>query len=285
MQRRFEAFFSDWLKSKIEKETGISLWTAKEGMWKVDEQFKLAKKAVKANEMVVPMIFKGGNTIKGTVPAVDINSTTVTVFFVVFNDDREMLLNALAAVATRENAVINAWTEPAAVEGQPDETILRFRTIFDTPVVLGASQEIARGNGSEKASTIQWSMSISYSRNAFIEPVVFRLKIGTNIYPVNGVSRYERSKTSSYAAYQAKGDEWQRKIRQSNVFTVALTIIALENDELQELFHQELKGADSFGGTPKLAIDSSTEFISMTEYSLSESYENNAEVYSLTLAK
>lgn len=275
---RFEKYFKEWLKDKVQKATGLSVSATNDVMFKVADELN---KSPKMDRIV--MIVRGGAAVKSNIPDFDQNTATMLVQMTFFDINKDTILTALQKVCEEENASLNS----AEIEGKR----ILFRPVFETPTVSGTSFEMRRGTGNAKASGIYWQITVSYGANAYVEtPLVSLIRMeegeANKIYRINGIARLERASVPSYGAYQAQGYVTPQRYLQSNVHSYVLTLYRMKNDELHQEIEKELKGQTSIFSDKDVSLQvglSETLSVPLQEFDVSSAYENNTEAYTLSL--
>jgi len=272
----FEEYFKGWIKTKIKTATGLELSAVNDSGYKIDEELK---KDENGNRLFC--LVRGGETTKSNVPNFDLNTEPFLVSLIFFEGLKSDVLTAVQAVSKDNNAVLNSATIGT-------DTV-KFKAIFDNPIVSGNTFDMRRNNSSAKALLIQWSVTVSYSTNGLIEPHVFSLIVDSTTYPINYVSRYERASSLTTDTYQAQGSSIQSVSKMAHINTVVLTIYKVAADSFQtNILDKELNFDNVlFSATSvKLVVDGNTAgAIDILEWSVSETYENNTAAYSLTLKR
>jgi len=272
----FEEYFKNWIKTKIKTATGMELSAVNDSGYKIDEELK---KDENGNRLFC--LVHGGETTKSNVPNFDLNTEPFLVSLIFFEGLKSDVLTAVQAVSKNNNAVLNSATIGT-------DTV-KFKAIFDNPIVSGNTFDMRRNNSSAKALLIQWSVTVSHSTNGLIEPHVFSLIVGSTTYAINYVARYERASSLTTDTYQAQGSSIQSVVKMAHINTVVLTIYKVTTDSFQtDILNKELNFDNVlFDATGvKLIVDGNTAgAIDILEWSVSETYENNTAAYSLTLKR
>ena len=279
---RFEKYFKEWLKERVQEETGLPVSATNDVMFKVADELN---KSAKTDRIV--MIVRGGAAIRSNIPSFDQNTATMLVQMTFFDINKEKILTALQKISAEQNAQL--------FQTEVDGKQILFRPVFETPTVAGTSFEMRRGNGNAKASGIFWQITVSYGQNAYVEtptPEIFVYSNGAptgESYPIKGIARLEKASAPSYGAYQAQGYITPQRFVQSKVQSYVFTLYRMSNDALHKEIEKELAGAISIFSDPekqlRIAVNfnNATHHIALQEFDVSSTYENNTEAYSLSL--
>lgn len=296
---RFEEVFKDILKEKIitaaGKNTTLSIHA-------VSDLFFKAENFIKGDNDVI-MVVQGGNVTKSNIPDYDLNTMPLIVNFIVPLIRKNAFMGVLGNVAEKYNGTLEE-----AAQGSDNGSVMQYRAIYNTPFVIGESQEIRCGTETIKICTVQWIISLNYGKNAYIKTPTVYLTINNVPIPIAHIMRYEHAYAPAYDDYQKFGD----KIRTSKklsairtwVFQIAKTTLSegtkseitrlikspklfdsvikgITNDEkLQFLFEAFEWGLEL---TYTIALQSDYGTITVNHLSISSGIENNSGSYLLTL--
>lgn len=194
----------------------------------VNDLFFKAENFVKGDNDVI-MVVQGGNVTKSNIPEYDLNTMPLIVNFVVPLIRKNEFMSFLGGVAEEYNGKLeeyNGW-----LRGDKDDVITQYRAIYNTPFVIGESQEIRCGTGTIKICTIQWIISLNYGKNAYIKtPRVF---LWINDVPIEifHVMRYEHAYAPAYDDYQKFGDKIRTAKKLSAIRTWVFQIAKINLSE------------------------------------------------------
>ncbi|HAQ28404.1 MAG TPA: hypothetical protein DCQ76_01310 [Ruminococcaceae bacterium] len=296
---RFEEVFKSILKDKIVAAAGKNTTLS---IHAVSDLFFKAENFIKGDNDVI-MVVQGGNVTKSNIPDYDLNTMPLIVNFIIPLIRKNAFMGVLGNVAEKYNGTLEE-----AAQGSDDGSVTQFRAIYNTPFVIGESQEIRCGTGTIKICTVQWIISLNYGKNAYIKTPSVSLSINGVIIPITHIMRYEHAYAPAYDDYQKFGD----KIRTSKklsairtwVFQIAKTTLSegtkseitrlikspklfdsvikgITNDEkLQFLFEAFEWGLEL---TYTIALQSDYGTITVNHLSISSGIENNSGSYLLTL--
>lgn len=296
---RFEEVFKSILKEKIIAEAGEN---SAYSIHAVNDLFFKAENFIKGDNDVI-MVVQGGNVTKSNIPDYDLNTMPLIVNFIVPLIRKNAFMGVLGNVAEKYNGTLEE-----AAQGSDNGSVMQYRAIYNTPFVIGESQEIRCGTGTIKICTVQWIISLNYGKNAYIKTPTVYLTINNVPIPIAHIMRYEHAYAPAYDDYQKFGD----KIRTSKklsairtwVFQIAKTTLSegtkseitrlikspklfdsvikgITNDEkLQFLFEAFEWGLEL---TYTIALQSDYGTITVNHLSISSGIENNSGSYLLTL--
>ena len=296
---RFEEVFKSILKDKIVAAAGEN---SAYSIHAVNDLFFKAENFIKGDNDVI-MVVQGGNVTKSNIPDYDLNTMPLIVNFIVPLIRKNAFMGVLGNVAEKYNGTLEE-----AAQGSDNGSVMQYRAIYNTPFVIGESQEIRCGTGTIKICTVQWIISLNYGKNAYIKTPSVSLSINGVIIPITHIMRYEHAYAPAYDDYQKFGD----KIRTSKklsairtwVFQIAKTTLSegtkseitrlikspklfdsvikgITNDEkLQFLFEAFEWGLEL---TYTIALQSDYGTITVNHLSISSGIENNSGSYLLTL--
>lgn len=296
---RFEEVFKGILKEKIIAAAGETAFS----IHAVNDLFFKAENFVKGDNDVI-MVVQGGNVTKSNIPDYDLNTMPLIVNFIVPLIRKNAFMGVLGNVAEKYNGKLEE-----TAQGSDNGVITQFRAIYNTPFVIGESQEIRCGTGTIKICTVQWIISLNYGKNAYVKTPTVYLTINNVPIPITHIMRYEHAYAPAYDDYQKFGD----KIRTSKklsairtwVFQIAKTTLS-ENAkskiksliESPKLFDSFIKGitndeklqflfeAFEWGLELTYAIELQGPYsktIKVNHLSISSGIENNSGSYLLTL--
>lgn len=240
---RFEEVFKGILKEKIIKEKIIA--AAGETAFSihaVNDLFFKAENFVKGDNDVI-MVVQGGNVTKSNIPDYDLNTMPLIVNFIVPLIRKNAFMGVLGNVAEKYNGKLEE-----TAQGSDDGSVTQFRAIYNTPFVIGESQEIRCGTGTIKICTVQWIISLNYGKNAYIKTPSVSLSINGVIIPISHIMRYEHAYAPAYDDYQKFGD----KIRTSKKLSAIRTwVFQIAKITLSESAKSEIK---NFIDSPKFFL-------------------------------
>ena len=217
---------------------------------------------------------------------------------------KNAFMNVLGNVAEEYNGILEE-----TAQGSDDGSVTQFRAIYNTPFIIGESQEIRCGTGTIKICTVQWIISLNYGKNAYVKTPTVSLLINEVAIPISHIMRYEHAYAPAYDDYQKFGD----KIRTSKklsairtwVFQIAKITLSestkskikslidspkLFNSFIKEITNDEEKlqflfEAFEWGLEISYVIQLQSEYktITVNHISISSGIENNSGSYLLTL--
>lgn len=212
---RFEEVFKGILKEKIIKEKIVAAAGANSAfsIHAVNDLFFKAENFIKGDNDVI-MVVQGGNVTKSNIPNYDLNTMPLIVNFIVPLIRKNAFMGVLGNVAEKYNGKLEE-----TAQGSDNGVITQYRAIYNTPFVIGESQEIRCGTGTIKICTVQWIISLNYGKNAYIKTPTVNLSINGVIIPISHIMRYEHAYAPAYDDYQKFGD----KIRTSKKLSAIRT--------------------------------------------------------------
>jgi len=269
----FEQYFKNWIKDKIKTATGMDLAAVNDSGYKIDEALKSD-----SNSGKLFVIVKGGNASKSNVPNYDLNTLQILVSVICYENDKNDIISDLQEMSETENALLNT----ATINGNT----VKFKAILNTPFLSGTTFDMRKNADIAKGVLIQQMINVNYGQNAYIAPHAFQLIVGSTTYDINYISHYERAVNAVTDTFQKQGNTIQGVSRMATVNTVSLTIFKVGSDTFQNtILDTELNFAGSLlGATIQLKIDGGSA-VTISEYSVSETYENNTAAYLLTLKR
>lgn len=277
----------------------------------VNDLFFKAENFVKGDNDVI-MVVQGGNVTKSNIPEYDLNTMPLIVNFVVPLIRKNEFMSFLGGVAEEYNGKLeeyNGW-----LRGDKDDVKTQYRAIYNTPFVIGESQEIRCGTGTIKICTVQWIISLNYGKNAYIKtPRVF-LWIDDVPIEIFHIMRYEHAYAPAYDDYQKFGDKIRTskklssvrswvfqvaKINLSQTGTYAVQDLVLPNPDIpksfeeimetvteserSQVFLKALENGYNLDLPIKIEGECSGKYFNINHFSLSSGMENNSGSYLLTL--
>lgn len=301
---RFEEVFKGILKEKIIKEKIVA--AAGETAFSihaVNDLFFKAENFVKGDNDVI-MVVQGGNVTKSNIPDYDLNTMPLIVNFIVPLIRKNAFMGVLGNVAEKYNGKLEE-----TAQGSDDGSVTQFRAIYNTPFVIGESQEIRCGTGTIKICTVQWIISLNYGKNAYIKTPSVSLSINGVIIPISHIMRYEHAYAPAYDDYQKFGDKIRTSKKLSSIRTWVFQIAKITLSESTKskikslidspkLFDSFIKGitnddeklqflfeAFEWGLELTYAIKLQSDYgtIPVNHISVSSGIENNSGSYLLTL--
>lgn len=301
---RFEEIFKGILKEKIIKEKIVA--AAGETAFSihaVNDLFFKAENFVKGDNDVI-MVVQGGNVTKSNIPDYDLNTMPLIVNFIVPLIRKNAFMGVLGNVAEKYNGKLEE-----TAQGSDDGSVTQFRAIYNTPFVIGESQEIRCGTGTIKICTVQWIISLNYGKNAYIKTPSVSLSINGVIIPITHIMRYEHAYAPAYDDYQKFGDKIRTSKKLSAIRTWVFQIAKITLSESTKskikslidspkLFDSFIKGitnddeklqflfeAFEWGLELTYAIKLKSDYgiITVNHLSVSSGIENNSGSYLLTL--
>lgn len=272
----------------------------------VNDLFFKAENFIKGDNDVI-MVVQGGNVTKSNIPKYDLNTMPLIVNFVVPLIRKNEFMSFLGGVAEGYNGKLeeyNGW-----LRGDKDDVITQYRAIYNTPFVIGESQEIRCGTGTIKICTVQWIISLSYGKNAYVKTPTVNLTINGVSIPITHIMRYEHAYAPAYDDYQKFGDKirtskklsairtWvfqiakitlsestkakiKSLINSPKLFDSAIKEITNDDEKLQFLFEAFEWGLEL---TYAIKLQSDYGTITVNHLSVSSGIENNSGSYLLTL--
>lgn len=296
---RFEEVFKSILKEKIVAEAGETAFS----IHAVNDLFFKAENFVKGDNDVI-MVVQGGNVTKSNIPDYDLNTMPLIVNFIVPLIRKNTFMGVLGNVAEKYNGKLEE-----TAQGSDDGSVTQFRAIYNTPFVIGESQEIRCGTGTIKICTVQWIISLNYGKNAYVKTPTVNLSINGVIIPITHIMRYEHAYAPAYDDYQKFGDKIRTSKKLSAIRTWVFQIAKItlsENAkskiksliESPKLFDSFIKGitndeklqflfeAFEWGLELTYAIELQGPYsktIKVNHLSISSGIENNSGSYLLTL--
>lgn len=272
----------------------------------VNDLFFKAENFIKGDNDVI-MVVQGGNVTKSNIPEYDLNTMPLIVNFVVPLIRKNEFMSFLGGVAEEYNGKLeeyNGW-----LRGDKDDVITQYRAIYNTPFVIGESQEIRCGTGTIKICTVQWIISLNYGKNAYIKTPRVNLTINGVSIPITHIMRYEHAYAPAYDDYQKFGDKirtskklsairtWvfqiakitlsestkakiKSLINSPKLFDSAIKEITNDDEKLQFLFEAFEWGLEL---TYAIKLQSDYGTITVNHLSVSSGIENNSGSYLLTL--
>lgn len=301
---RFEEVFKSILKEKILKEKIVA--AAGETAFSihaVNDLFFKAENFVKGDNDVI-MVVQGGNVTKSNIPDYDLNTMPLIVNFIVPLIRKNAFMGVLGNVAEKYNGKLEE-----TAQGSDDGSVTQFRAIYNTPFVIGESQEIRCGTGTIKICTVQWIISLNYGKNAYVKTPTVYLTINNVPIPITHIMRYEHAYAPAYDDYQKFGDkirtskklsairtwvfqiakitlsesaksEITRLIKSPKLFDSVIKGITNDDEKLQFLFEAFEWGLEL---TYAIKLKSDYGTITVNHLSVSSGIENNSGSYLLTL--
>lgn len=194
----------------------------------VNDNFFKAENFIKSETDII-MLLHGGNVTKSNIPNYDLSTMPVIVNFVVPLLNKNEFLGILNKITLEQNGVVDSLNTDISKDYGFEK--LRYKIVYNTPFVLGETQEIRCGNGTLKVCTVQWIMTAYYGSNAFLEQPEFILEIGGVDYPINYLMKYESAYAPAYDDYQKFGSSTRESNKLMNirtyVFQIAKTSISV----------------------------------------------------------
>lgn len=272
----------------------------------VNDLFFKAENFIKGDNDVI-MVVQGGNVTKSNIPEYDLNTMPLIVNFVVPLIRKNEFMSFLGGVAEEYNGKLeeyNGW-----LRGDKDDVITQYRAIYNTPFVMGESQEIRCGTGTIKICTVQWIISLNYGKNAYVKTPTVNLIINGVSIPIAHIMRYEHAYAPAYDDYQKFGNkirtakklsairtwvfqiakitlsestksEITRLIKSPKLFDSVIKEITNDDEKLQFLFEAFEWGLEL---TYAINLKSDYGIITVNHLSVSSGIENNSGSYLLTL--
>lgn len=301
---RFEEVFKGILKEKIIKEKIIA--AAGETAFSihaVNDLFFKAENFVKGDNDVI-MVVQGGNVTKSNIPDYDLNTMPLIVNFIVPLIRKNAFMGVLGNVAEKYNGKLEE-----TAQGSDDGSVTQFRAIYNTPFVIGESQEIRCGTGTIKICTVQWIISLNYGKNAYVKTPTVYLTINNVPIPITHIMRYEHAYAPAYDDFQKFGDKIRTSKKLSAIRTWVFQIAKITLSESAKskikslidspkLFDSFIKGitnddeklqflfeAFEWGLELNYTINLKSDYgtITVNHLSISSGIENNSGSYLLTL--
>nr|DAR07123.1 MAG TPA: hypothetical protein [Caudoviricetes sp.] len=297
---RFEEVFKGILKDKIVAAAGAN---SAFSIHAVNDLFFKAENFIKGDNDVI-MVVQGGNVTKSNIPDYDLNTMPLIVNFIVPLIRKNAFMGVLGNVAEKYNGTL----EETAQESD-NGVITQYRAIYNTPFVIGESQEIRCGTGTIKICTVQWIISLNYGKNAYVKTPTVNLTINNVPIPITHIMRYEHAYAPAYDDYQKFGDKIRTSKKLSAIRTWVFQIAKItlsENTKSKikslidspKLFDSFIKGitnddeklqflfeAFEWGLELTYAIKLKSDYgtITVNHLSVSSGIENNSGSYLLTL--
>lgn len=187
----------------------------------VNDNFFKAENFIKSETDII-MLLHGGNVTKSNIPNYDLSTMPVIVNFVVPLLNKNEFLGILNKITLEQNGVVDSLNTSDSEEYGFKK--LRYKIVYNTPFILGETQEIRCGNGTLKVCTIQWIMTAYYGSNAFLESPEFVLEIGGVDYPINYLMKYESAYAPAYDDYQKFGSSTRESNKLMNIRTYVFQI-------------------------------------------------------------
>lgn len=272
----------------------------------VNDLFFKAENFIKGDNDVI-MVVQGGNVTKSNIPEYDLNTMPLIVNFVVPLIRKNEFMSFLGGVAEEYNGKLeeyNGW-----LRGDKDDVITQYRAIYNTPFVIGESQEIRCGTGTIKICTVQWIISLNYGKNAYVKTPTVKLSINGVDIPISHIMRYEHAYAPAYDDFQKFGDKirtskklsairtWvfqiakitlsestktkiKSLINSPKLFDSVIKEITNDDEKLQFLFEAFEWGLEL---TYAIKLQSDYGIITVNHLSVSSGIENNSGSYLLTL--
>lgn len=272
----------------------------------VNDLFFKAENFIKGDNDVI-MVVQGGNVTKSNIPEYDLNTMPLIVNFVVPLIRKNEFMSFLGGVAEEYNGKLeeyNGW-----LREDKDDVITQYRAIYNTPFVMGESQEIRCGTGTIKICTVQWIISLNYGKNAYVKTPTVKLSINGVDIPISHIMRYEHAYAPAYDDYQKFGDKirtakklsairtWvfqiakitlsestkskiESLINSPKLFDSVIKEITNDDEKLQFLFEAFEWGLEL---TYAIKLQSDYGIITVNHLSVSSGIENNSGSYLLTL--
>lgn len=281
----FENAYGEWIKNqlnenirKINPDVVVKLY---------DE---VVYKPLYSNPNTVALVINGGNASRSAVSGLDQNIMPLSIMLLCRDCNKLAVRNAMDYLQENYNAVT---MELAYLDNVTGDTYLeKVKSIFNTPMVLDERDHPTRTE-TIKITVMQMTASVIYGKNAYINPIDFKISIGGTTYPIEHIASYNMASTPSYDEYQAQGDTYLDRNDLAQCAAFSFTLYRVNETGFQEILDNELlcKADGLRGKSIKLLAytnpnDSAyyTE-IPITKYSLAESYVNNASAYQLTLGR
>lgn len=225
----------------------------------------------------VVAIIQTGMGSKSAISGYDMNTVPVVVNFITQANNLQELLGALNSIASEQNGKYNSLSLNAEE--------YYYKAIYSTAYPIGAPFDIRIKSSVVRVMTINWTITLTYSHNAIIEPSVFKLKVGTTDYDINYIVRYEMSSQSNDEQTQYRENYLINYIPSSKTNVYTFVLLKVQSDEFQTLLRQEMIDINTILSTNEIKLLVDSETIDISNYSITEIFENNTSVFNLVLTR
>ena len=276
----FEQAYAEWLS--IAFDTKLQAINPDLASKMYDE---VSRKALKSGTNEVALVVQGGNASRLDVEGIDRNTMPLSVTVICADVNKTAVRNALDNLQKEYHASPMALQVYDGASGTAH--VVKMKSLFSTPFVLD-ERNWNIDSGSIIATVIQMSASVIYGANAFVEPIVWKLRIEDTTYIINSVVEYNLSSSPSYDEYVGQGNAWMARNALVKCAAYAFTIARVSGDDpLQAVLENELLTGNLADKEMELyaLVDNVSTTIPITSYTVNETFTDNASAYMLTLSR
>lgn len=274
----FEDVYGRWLVSEINNQT-VSAFGLKCRQYNEVSYKPLAK-----NPDEIALVISGGGAARSAVKGQDQNSGMFSVIVLCQKKYMENVQAAISYVQKKYNAVP---LEMEYTNESADSVKISAKAVFFTPIVLDSQDYPTHEYGTLKAVFMQFTVTLLYGTTAVVSPVEYKLSVDGEdgpFYDIEHISSYDNASIPSYDTYLAQGDERNKQIAIARNNSWAITIYKTsEKSDLQTILENEVYAQDGGLWGREIVLQKDGVKIPIQTYQLTESYQNNAAAYVLTL--
>jgi hypothetical protein len=240
----------------------------------------LQYEALQKNPDAIYGIVRGGNATKSTIPNYDSNEELITITIYCKANNIDKLLDAATSLASDDNAVYGEITLNAIN--------YTYRTVFNTPYVIGAPYDLRTSQGTLKAINAVWVMNVNYSSNAILPAPEDKLNIGGTDYDIDFVVRVEKTEVPNYDSSQKVNASVITYRRINTTRTFVYTVRKTNSESLlQSLLNDSIMGVSEITGAITLKVKNGDGYtlIPISSYNINEVWENGVAAITITLVR
>lgn len=219
------------------------------------------------NPTAVCGIVRAGNATKSTLPGYDSNEEIISITLYCAANNIDKLLRAVTDLSTDGNAVYGSLTA--------NSVEYSYRTVFNTPYVVGAPYDLSTTNGTIKAINAVWIMTVNYSSNALMPIPEDILTIGGVDYDIDYLVSADQNEIPNYDQSQKQNATLisYRRINTTRTFVYTVREV-LTGSDLQSLIKNSIFGVTETIGAIILKVKENTSYISIpiSAYNFSRSW-------------
>lgn len=221
----------------------------------------------------VVAIIQTGMGTKSAISGYDMNTVPVVINFIIQANYLQELLGALDGIAKENNGMFS--------EAHYNNEQHYYKTVYATAYPIGAPFDMRTKTDIVRVMTVNWTLTLTYSSNAIIEPSTFKLRVGSTDYDIKYITRYEISSQPNKEQTQYRHDSRISQLLSSYSTVCSLVLLKVSEDSFQTLLRADSIGKSSVLSNNALKLIIDGDVIDIANHTVTEIYENNASVLNL----